>query len=294
MKKQFILIYVIVATFFEVAHAQYLPVFVSSKTTFDLLAGVPDATLIGKIEIQGDSVLNGIVYKKVWYQVEFYPFAIVGFTRQNLENSKLYFLDIKSQSEYLVMNLDLDVGDEFPYFNASECENLQGNNIAKVVSVQIINGRKQVTFDKLSGGSFFCDSLKFIEGFGSNTSIFFQSPFLECEFPALAYKACKKLENNALSYPTSSIDFCGNTTNAEDTLNSDNGIIEPNPFSNQLNIKTEINTKISIYTATGILKLHDSAKAENIEINTTNWQSGIYYVLINGKFGSVTQKIVKP
>jgi Secretion system C-terminal sorting domain len=294
MKKQFILIYVIVVTFFEVANAQYLPVIAPSKTTFDLLAGVPDATLIGKIEIQGDSVLNGIVYKKAYYQVEFYPFAIVGFTRQNLENSKLYFFDIKSQTEYLVMDLDLDVGDEFPYFNASECENLQGNNIAKVVSVQIINGRKQVTFDKLSGGSFFCDSIKFIEGFGPNTSIFFQSPFLECEFPALAYKVCKKLENDVLSYPNSSIDFCGNTTNVVEYFDIDKVIIVPNPFSNLIEIKTEINTKMSIYTATGILKLHDSAKAENIEINTTNWQSGIYYVLINGKLGSVTQKIVKP
>lgn len=286
--KKLLLISLFITSLFEVVNAQYLPVLISNKTTFRVIAGLLDNTMTGKIDIQGDTTISGIIYKITWYQSDDNNPEIYGFTRQNAENSKLYYFDINSQTEYLVMNLDLEVGDEFSYINTSDCENIQGNNIAKVVSVEIIDGRKQLTFDKLGGGDFYCDSLKFIEGFGPNTSIFFQHPF-----GALAYKSCRKLENDVLSYPTSPIDFCGNPTNTVEHFDTDKITIAPNPFSNQLIIKTEINTKINIYTSTGILKFHTVSNVENAEINTTDWEIGIYYVLISGKYGSIVRKIVK-
>lgn len=87
---------------------------------------------------EGDTVLNGQDYTKIG---TINQYAYRGYLRQNTTHSKAWFIGHSDTTEYLVMDLDLNVGDSM-YFNIPYEEQFY-----KVDSVYYLNNRKHIQFD---------------------------------------------------------------------------------------------------------------------------------------------------
>ena len=107
---------------------------------------------------------------------------------------------------------------------------------------------------------------------------------------------------------------CGNDFNGEEqyilTVNCDiidavnnvsnqnNITISPNPFQQQINLdfknKNNQETQISIFDITGKQRLSNTWKNTNpINIETTDWQKGIYFIQIQTEESTITRKVIK-
>jgi hypothetical protein len=147
--------------------------FIHSGVTKWLYYSPQDACMMEEIDAYGDTVINQLTYKKLW-DIHFFPqppyinvnqqwrdynqFAslINTFIRQSSDFSKLYLLDGTNNVEYLIVDMNLKVGDEFIFPKLG---------IGTVVNVSYNNGLKNIHFNMNSQW----DGLTFIEGVGLNT-----------------------------------------------------------------------------------------------------------------------------
>ncbi|MBK6621984.1 MAG: hypothetical protein IPG32_14335 [Saprospirales bacterium] len=139
--------------------------------------GALDAGLEGTIRVEGDTVVNQISYKKVFFKGDFSLEALVGLVRENADEGKLWFWNNLDNQEALVMDLNLAPGDTFPVANTSDCwDGDSGGPIIQVAEVYSLESKKVISMDCWHGGSFIGgDSLKFIEGAGPNATLFLQT-----------------------------------------------------------------------------------------------------------------------
>ena len=70
--------------------------------------------------------------------------------------------------------------------------------------------------------------------------------------------------------------------------------IYPNPVYNKLLITTNEKIEaVSIYTITGVMVYNEQCTMNNVQLNVTNLNSGIYFVKINTKDGEIVKRFVK-
>ncbi len=219
---------------------QYQPVLSAEKTGYVIKIEPLDELLDGTIRVQGDTTLNQLNYKKVFITADPYVGeSLVGFVRENTDAGKMWFLNKLDDQEYLVMDLELEVGSTLNTFYESDCFiNGPGGNVPKVVEIDTIENRKVITFDRGFGGGFICDSLKFIEGVGPNATVFFQSTSL-IDIGGLGYKVCRMYQEDTLSFPLlSEFDLCGIPTSTYEVLKTaDSFSIVPNPNNGSFILK---------------------------------------------------------
>lgn len=278
-------------------YGQYQPVISAEKTVYKIQFEPLDVLMDGKIRIQGDTIINQSVYIKIFLYVnEWQPEEIfVGFVREDVNEGKLWFLNKLDNQEYLVMDLQLEVGDTFATFYDSDCFiSGTGGTVAKVVEISTVENRKVVKFDRGFGGGFICDTLKFIEGVGPNATVFFQSTAL-IDIGGLAYKVCRIYKDNTLSFPTiSPNDLCGLSTQVDDiNQNNINFSIKPNPNNGSFILKednessnTNNSVAFKLFDITGrvVYNTHATSLSEKI-IDIRHLSSGLYFysILISGK-----------
>ncbi|HOU83102.1 MAG TPA: T9SS type A sorting domain-containing protein, partial [Bacteroidales bacterium] len=80
--------------------------------------------------------------------------------------------------------------------------------------------------------------------------------------------------------------------NAIDTFNDDS-YIYPNPFNDFLNLKTDNNGQLFIYSPEGQLIYSQNFYSGNNIINTANWSAGIYFVIFVNNDLVFSKKIIK-
>ncbi len=78
-------------------------------------------------------------------------------------------------------------------------------------------------------------------------------------------------------------------TVSESSLN-----IYPNPVNNKLFITADEKIEsVSIYTITGVMICNEQCSMNNVQLDVTSLNSGIYFVKINTKEGEITERFVK-
>ncbi len=297
MKINTFLFYVFFLFIPTLMYSQYQSVLSTEKTAYNIQFEPLDALLHGKIRIQGDTTINQYAYIKTFIEVdEWQPGEkFVGFVREDISEGKLWFLNKLNYQEYLVMDLELEVGDTFATFYDSDCFiSGTGGTAAKVVEISTVENRKVVKLDRGFGGGFICDTLKFIEGVGPNATVFFQSTSL-IDIGGLAFKVCRMYKDDTLSFPTiSPLDLCGLSTHVDDVnQNIINFSILPNPNNGSFilkNDKESLNTDNSVvfklFDITGkvVYNIHVTSFSEKV-IDISHLPSGLYFysVLISGK-----------
>ncbi|HNQ13422.1 MAG TPA: hypothetical protein PKM16_09475 [Bacteroidia bacterium] len=162
--KKILLSFIFLFSSFTSKSQYYQSLFGQDSTQWFTLTEVIDAALTYRYHtIAGiDSTLNGNVYMKV-----FNDFQTTGLIREDTVSGKTWYYSLASQSEKIIMDLTLQLGDTFLIHT------LWMDSIPVLVdSVFLINGIKHIRLDfpLLS----FTTKLEFIEGSGPNAGITYQ------------------------------------------------------------------------------------------------------------------------
>lgn len=272
--------------------AQFMPVLDADSTTFEIGVEVPDATVPAEIHISGDTIINDQVYKKVWVDSEFDDGSIelVGFTREDISEGKLWFKRVADMTESLIMDLSLEVGDTFLLNEANYCQYSPDIQDMFVSNIDTVDGRKIIDLDCFSTGY---DSLRFIEGIGPNTTIFFQT-FDLTEIGSLfyfnyGYTLCRMLKNDTIFYPEDGMQLCDFFSPTIDFNQVENITIFPNPTTSIINIEPIEQIKsISLHNTSGVLLL--SKKKDFTQVDISKLPKGIYILKIKLKSGQIIVK----
>ncbi|MFT4662338.1 MAG: hypothetical protein ACI8XB_002628 [Patiriisocius sp.] len=191
--------------------AQYQQVLSADITKYAIVIEPFDWVAPGDMQIEGDTFFNQQQYKKVYLQagISSMP-SLVGFAREDEEEGKLWFHNILSDQENLVMDLTLEVGDTFNTYHEVGCGwSISGGPEATVIAVSVVGNRKTITLDRTFGAGNICDTLQFIEGVGPNATLFFQDTDINSDPSGFGYKVCQMYQEDSLVYPMSAdIDLC--------------------------------------------------------------------------------------
>lgn len=87
------------------------------------------------------------------------------------------------------------------------------------------------------------------------------------------------------------------TANAELAKTTDQVVLYPNPFSNNLSVKTEFGKSelqtLKVYDLTGKMVLQTKIEDGINILNSEDWENGVYFVKINCGEREITQKVIK-
>ncbi len=286
-------------------NGQYLPILSANKTVHNIKIEPFDALIDGTITVRGDTIVNQTEYKKVFLKAEYRQESVVGFVRESTGHDRLWFLNSLDNQEHLIMDLALEVGDTFDTFYEADCSiNGQGGGLAKVVEITNIEGRKTIILDRGFGGGFICDSLKFIEGVGPNSSFFFQTTGLDYDIYGIGYKLCRVYHDDTLSFPVlPELDLCGLPTSVDDAnYPIEKFSIVPNPVNEEFDLTR--NTTVPLPISPVFLSLFDLNGKRILQkvldntlinpINISHLPGGCYLYRISTKNTIVqTGKIIK-
>ncbi|MFI5222459.1 MAG: hypothetical protein ACHQK8_09050, partial [Bacteroidia bacterium] len=219
--------------FVYAAQAQpYRSIFGKTSTSWTSTRDIPDATTTDSVFTTFDTVFGGHNYKKVIGKY----FGVNGFIREDTASGKAWFYanivtyPYTKDTECLIMNLSLSVGDSFGFNFTSYYGKLY---FVKVDSVYFVTGRKYIRFkyDLLYGTAGEEGKFTFIEGIGSTAGILFQhyswNPFLLCKF----MDGQKEYSNNFFQ-GRCWVDLVG----IEEKKSNQSLNIFPNPFNGSITI----------------------------------------------------------
>lgn len=232
MKKLTLLIFAVFIIQFLSAQ-QYEPIISFDDTTaFSLVHEVWDAAVTETASIDGESEIDGKIYNNVNFYGQF-P-SLIGYIRQDSTNSKAWYRSIEEDNEYLIMDLNLNVGDTFDVNYIA-----YGSEEAIVTRVDTFQNRKRVTLNYRYGGGFIYDHISFIEGVGPNAFFLYQ---VENNFSPVdqlfGFLTCKKYRNGVLEFDYDpSDDDCILFTSTKSEIKQSNISIYPNPTDESITIK---------------------------------------------------------
>lgn len=231
-------------------------------------------------ETSGEIIIDGMKYARVK------DFAI----RQNETNSKLYFRQVPDfyydEKEYLVMDLDLEVGDTFdlPYLHLWDLK-----DTVTVESIYYIDGRKVIEFDETVPNyiSSKIEKFKFIEGVGSNMGFTYPSE----RFPR-PYLLC--YTNNTYHYSNPFSASCRYVYGGLADIHPNSYEIENYSDRVIIHFKNKAEYKFSLYSVSGQC-IYTCKSTQNSSITIQVSQPGIYFIrledIITGKNGVI--KMIK-
>jgi len=210
----------------------------------------------------------------------------IGKIRVNETNSKLYFINQGDDTEVLIMDLDLEVGD---VFNMKTFYN-QYRDIY-VEDVYMLDGKKHIQFNETIGTSTPPGEIKrmFIEGVGPNWG-FESDPYLIiCKYNDFV---------QTYSFENEYIKDCsfkqGSIVN---NITMENNIkIYPNPVSDHVVINIpEIfkNIYLTVHNASGMEVLNRTLSNTNTILDLSHFPDNVYYFKFQIFGTTVTKKIIK-
>ncbi len=209
----------------------YLPIVSFDDTTqFSLVHEIWDVAFTETASVYGESEIDGKIYNNVIY--EQFP-SIIGYIRQDSTNSKAWYRSIEENNEYLIMDLNLNVGDTF-----SVNYIIYGSEEAVVTKIDTFQNRKRVTLNYEYGGGFISDTISFIEGIGPNTFFLYQVENIYSPVDQLfGFLTCKKYKNGVLEFEYDPNDNdCIYFTSTKDKIYENKIFIYPNPTKDSFTI----------------------------------------------------------
>ena len=250
----------------------YLSLFGNNSTTWDIvLHGYCDAVCSQTITVTGDTTINANTYKVIT--------GLPGFVREDTVQGKAWFYDTYYNIEYLVMDLGLNLGDNFIIYDYSNVP----NNMT-VDSVYYFNNKKYVRLNAWTTMCALNEKITFIEGSGTTASFHYQrdlngnyvSSSMLCHHKD-GIRVAGNILFNDLCYDC----FVGIN---ENTALSTKVNLFPNPSHDELNIEIKdfvSNTfNLTIYNLLGY-KVHSQLLVDPLTtINISNLSSGIYYTVV--------------
>lgn len=254
----------------------YQSLFGSQSTSWDISFGACDVLLTQSGLAIGDTIINSKTYKKV---VGFSKYKI-GHLREDTLLGKAWIYNEMTNTEYLTMDLNLSVNDTFDVYSRFTPTKYV------VDSVYTKNNLKHIRLNSMirQCGSI-NENLTFIEGVGTNAGLFFQGSI----YPHDSYMLCQHKNNvktaSSLLHPnTCFIEVIGIQENG---INNNKIKVFPVPVSNLLTIKIDANTNklyhTSIFNLEGKLVFKSLIKENSKDINVSELQNGIYFILIENK-----------
>jgi hypothetical protein len=158
---------------------------------------------------------------------------LLGYFREDSTAGKAWFWAIDDTSEYLIMDLSLNIGDIF-------LVKMYSDSLVTVSSIDVVNNRKELTLNYNYGGGFIAENLKFIEGVGPNAAMFYQVEDKDQAFNnqyLFGYLVCKMYHDTIRVYAWDTVNFeCGSFVGIQEMSQPENLTIEvfPNPTNGLL------------------------------------------------------------
>lgn len=285
MKKIISLIYLLGILFFQVEAQQYQNIFGNEITKW-ILAGkniTPESVSIDTISIIGtEGEYRILEYRGQWDEQQ-----IIGKMRVNGSNSKLYFKEQGTDTEVLIMDLDLSVGDTFTIqteYNPHE--------EIHVENVYIHDNKKHIQFTETIGTSSPPGEIKreFIEGVGPNWGFAAGSNYLFI---------CKSEDGmQTYSYENEYIRNCGLVTTSVNLTKENEIIIYPNPMMEQVFITIPEmnlgNLSLTIYNSSGEIMLTQSIFQTQTILDISHFPAQtVYYFTFQLPHYVINRKILK-
>ncbi len=256
-----------------IVHGQYQSVFGNLQTEWNHVSLYCDAVFVETYIHEKDTVVNNVKYHKIndW-----------GLLRESDSNSKLWYRSFSNEKESLIMDLSLEKRDTFSV----------NSNDFIVNKVYMENNLKIIEFDYMPPHCGFYELLKFEESRGPNLSFKFLLSASDYDGKLLR---CQTKDSITTIYLEQFGSDCRSVkTNTENDKVKDFQI-HPNPFNNRLTIKSNDNKlrSIEIYNLAGV-KIFEENEIENtVDINTEDYQIGIYIIKIHESNDSKIVKLVK-
>ncbi|MEY3443674.1 MAG: hypothetical protein RLZZ519_1955 [Bacteroidota bacterium] len=288
MKKKIYLLALVClfSTVFQKSFSQsYLSIFGNSTTDWDIVEfGACDAICSGTVTVVGDTTISGVSYKRLN--------GLSGFLREDSTQGKAWYYDTTAQAEFLVMDLNLSVGDTFDLYDYS--------NVAHphlVDSVYISGNRKHVRLDVSTVMCAYEEKITFVEGSGTTVGFHYQRQYFNNSVSSAML--CHHKDGVKAAGNTLFNDVCFFCDVAVDEAVSDVQSIHlfPNPAQDQLNIElrnfTSRNAKLTIYDAVGKYVETKHLVDALTTMDISQLSQGIYYAILRDGLAVQSVKFVK-
>ena len=256
------------------SHGQYNSMFGDSYTEWNYMTLYCDATFTYTFQQSDDTIIGAIQYKVI---------DDFGLLRESENNDKIWYRNIDSEVEHLIMDLDLEVGDIFEI----DSEEYQ------VDMVYVENGNKIIQFDFIPPNCGFEMPLKFIEGHGPNYSFRY---IFSGDTQHLGLLRCHTRDSitDKFYVETFGEECITNETSTKEIKEKDI-IVYPNPFVEQFHIEFEESKErsIKLFDLLGRHVYFKNSSDIEIDINTDVLIEGIYMLQIQEGLHIMSMMLVK-
>ena len=292
MKKLLLFICLFGALCFQGKTQQYQPIFGNESTEW-IMPSYYVAVEQGEWKMMDTISVVGIEdeYKILEYKSPINEgfSSPAGKIRANETNSKLYFIQPNFTAEVLIMDLDLEVGDEFILIFRLITQDIERKIF--VDSVYVLDGKKHIRFDDEIGDTFSGETKRmFIEGVGPNWGFDF-SGLVACKYDdfVLIYS----FENEYIK----DCNIVKQGSYIDNTISENTIKIYPNPVFEYAVISiSEIfpeNVYLTVYNAVGAVVLKRTISEIESTLDLSYLPSSVYYFKLQSSDATITKKIIK-
>ena len=232
--------------------------------------------------IGGDTLIGTYTYKKALFvkgnqigQNTFnnVSYGYAGAYRNDIPNKKVYFVPDTANSEYLLYDFDLNIGDTLPA-TLVHVPNLQYPSVVTSIGSITFNNIIYYRTYNYTSNCAFSGSTYLIEGIGDQAGVFRE---IDCMYE-IPYSYISYVCYN--SNPAFCIPSGLTTINGLESISSEISI-SPNPSSGIFTLQSTAEiTTIEIYNVLGEEVYKSEVKSQKEEINLSNQPSGIYFVKV--------------
>lgn len=275
-------------------HAQnYISIFGVESTKWYQAREIIDFVEPVIIETGNDTLINMLPYTKIL--VSSGVIYISYYLREDTVEGKVWIYDNDDSTEYLIMDLSLNVGDTF---RMSTVYNYQ-DSLAVVNSITFENGRKivELGYELIIYPN--VNQLKFIEGVGPTAGLLYQLSSIDDNI----------VNNNLLlcTYKDGSQDYyldepynnncyyvggAGLFGNSNKVLSK----IYPNPANNEINVEFEENYtgNIKVFNILGqLMNRFEMENANKIVLGINDLTTGMYFISLSNSTSILIGKFYK-
>lgn len=256
----------------------YTPVIVNGNVFFKTQLETAEGLLFAEVTVANFEQINGQLYNRTFLKRGFEPDMLVGHLREEPENGRLYFRPLQDPQDILVYDISLDVGDQIE-LPARWCDGQPGN-VAEVIAVRRVSGRRELTFNRTVGESLICDTLRFIEGVGPTATViypYFENAVLD---NGVAMSLCHAARGgtNVFYPPAGTEDFCGLAiTDTEELTDAGMPLFYPNPVRELLYLRhLPADVELEIYGPDGRPYLRSPATTQ---LDLSSLPAGLLHIV---------------
>lgn len=268
--------------------AQYESMFGAETIKWDILLGACDHWCSTSYTTMGDTVINAQSYRVISDSAGFNPF----FLREDTTQGKVWSYESDLNSEHLLIDLTLSVGDSFPIFN----DMTNQTEYYSVDTVFYVNGRKHVSLNNFGNlCSHISHPVIFTEGVGTSTGLSYHNGYYKAQIILCYTKndTVSRFYDDNYIYPgyfyIDSCDYC--VSSVHQLSNTVAYKIYPNPATNHLTValeKPEELVAIEIYNLFGQL----IEISQQNRLNISNYPK-IFLIKVKTESGTVVEKILR-